>query len=79
LRLYNRSSFLIGLAVIVVGMIMLLNNFGVLSINVGELISIYWPLLLVIWGMDMIFPGAGTASDKSRKNWGKPASGWGGM
>jgi hypothetical protein len=71
LRLYNRSSFLIGIAVIALGVIMILNNFGVLSINLGELISDYWPLLLVIWGVDMILPGAGAASEESRKNRGK--------
>jgi hypothetical protein len=75
MRLYNRSSFLIGITVIVLGVILLLNNFSVLSINVGELISIYWPLLLVIWGMDLIFPGAGAAPDESRKNRGKIVSG----
>lgn len=47
MRLYNRSSFLVGLAVIALGVIMLLNNFGIRSISVGDLISNYWPVLLV--------------------------------
>jgi hypothetical protein len=74
-RLYNRSSFLIGLAVIALGVIMLLNNFGILSISVGDLISNYWPALLIFWGLDTIFPGAGAAAANARRSSGKLVTG----
>lgn len=75
MRLFNRGAFLIGLAVIALGVVMLLNNFGILSISVDNLITTYWPLLLVIWGMDMIFPSAGAVTGKARRSSGKLVAG----
>lgn len=37
------------------GIIFQLNNFGVLSVGVWDLILRLWPLLLVAWGFDLIF------------------------
>jgi predicted Na+-dependent transporter len=75
MRLFNRGAFLIGLVVIALGVVMLLKNFGILSISVDNLITTYWPLLLVIWGMDVIFPGAGAAAAKARRSSGRLAAG----
>jgi len=67
MRPYGRSSFLLGIAVIALGVILLLNNFDILNLSVGYLISTYWPVLLVIWGVNLIIPDAGSKTSKLRR------------
>ena len=45
---------LFGLLLIVLGVIWLLNNLAIAQINLGELISTYWPVLLITWGIDIL-------------------------
>lgn len=71
MRPYRRSSFLLGVAVIALGVILLLNNFNILNVSVGYMIATYWPLLLVFWGLDLLIP----AEPGSRRNLGTLVTG----
>ncbi|MDD4335327.1 MAG: cell wall-active antibiotics response protein [Desulfotomaculaceae bacterium] len=61
---YRGGSFLLGIAIIALGVVLLLNNFNIIDVSAGYLISTYWPLLLVLWGIDLLLPGAGSRSFK---------------
>jgi len=37
------------------GIIFLLNNFGILSWNVWSILWKFWPVLLINWGLEMVF------------------------
>lgn len=67
----SRSSFLLGVAVIFLGVILLLNNFNIIDVSVGYLISTYWPILLVFWGIDLLLPDPESGNPKNRR---KPGS-----
>ena len=45
----------IGVFFIVIGALFLLNNLGLLDISIGEIIRVYWPLILIWLGLDKIF------------------------
>ncbi|MFA4885462.1 MAG: LiaF domain-containing protein [Desulfotomaculaceae bacterium] len=75
MRPYRRSSFLLGIAVIALGVILLLNNFDILNVSVGYLISTYWPVLLVIWGVDLVIPDSESKSFKLRRKSGALVTG----
>ncbi len=49
-----KGRFFIGLLIIAIGIVLLLNNIGITSFDIGKLISLYWPLVLVIFGLKMI-------------------------
>ena len=46
------SRYFLGFLVIAFGFILLLNNFGLAKVNLGNLIGTYWPLVLVLWGIN---------------------------
>ncbi|RJQ30390.1 MAG: hypothetical protein C4589_03515 [Peptococcaceae bacterium] len=46
-----------GLLLIALGVVWLLNNLGMAQIDLGELISTYWPVLLIAWGLDSLGRG----------------------
>lgn len=50
----NRSSLLIGIIITLVGGIILFNNLGIIDVTPGEIINTYWPLLLILWGLDRL-------------------------
>ncbi len=61
------GRYLIGILIIVIGMIALLNNFGLVNISFSYLVSLLWPLLLGIAGINFIvnrrdIPGIVTGS-----------------
>jgi len=43
--------FLWGLVVIAVGVVFLLNHLGVVSMSIGEFFSIYWPIFVILFGV----------------------------
>ncbi len=49
----NKSSLIPGLLIVLLGIILLANNFG-MNIDLGEIISTYWPLILIIWALNNI-------------------------
>jgi predicted membrane protein len=50
----SRSNWWIGGVLIALGFMLLLNNLGVTNINIGEILRTYWPLLLVLWGANIL-------------------------
>ncbi len=53
----SRSNWWIGAVLIVLGVLVLLNNLGVTEIGIGTLLRTYWPLLLVLWGVNVLAAG----------------------
>lgn len=52
----HRSSSWFGILIIVLGVVWLLKNLGILvNLDIGNLIVNYWPVLLVVWGLDLCF------------------------
>lgn len=51
----SRRSFFWGLLIIGLGVLWLLNNLEITNIELGEMVSTYWPLLLVAWGLEILF------------------------
>src|SRR5690554_3981355 len=49
-----RTSFIWGIVIILIGVGLLLNNLGITNLDIGELISTYWPVIFIIWGLDII-------------------------
>jgi len=56
-----RRSFAGPLILIAIGLIFLLSNIGILEATTWELISQYWPVLLIILGLDNLIRGEGFA------------------
>ena len=50
----SRSNWLLGAVLILLGGMLLLNNLGITDIDVGYVVSTYWPLLLAFWGLNII-------------------------
>tara|TARA_B100001778_G_C18441949_1_gene562738 strand:- start:117 stop:281 length:165 start_codon:yes stop_codon:yes gene_type:complete len=44
----------IGIFFIVVGVLFLLNNLELLEISLGEIIRVYWPIILIFLGVDKL-------------------------
>ncbi len=44
-----------GLLVIVIGVLLLLNNLHIISFDLWLIFSYYWPLLLIAYGLRLIF------------------------
>ncbi len=55
----SKSNWWIGAVLIVLGVMILLNNLDVMKIDIGHLLTTYWPLLLVIWGLNSLVGGRG--------------------
>ena len=51
----RRHGYLWPLILIFAGFIFLLNNFGILPWNVWNNLVLFWPLLLILWGLQVIF------------------------
>jgi predicted membrane protein len=49
----SRNHWWFGVALVVLGFLFLLNNLGVANINVGEAFGLYWPVLLILWGINV--------------------------
>jgi predicted membrane protein len=59
------NSYFWGILLILLGILFLLQNFGYLDI--GNLLSIYWPLLLVVFGLKIIINRREASGFKQRK------------
>lgn len=43
-----------GIVLVVVGILFLLRNFG-FNLHIGQLLSTWWPLILIVVGVGMLF------------------------
>lgn len=50
----NRFSIFAGIFIVLIGVITLVNSLGG-NIDIGDIISTYWPILLIIWGVEKLF------------------------
>ncbi len=48
------SSVFWGILIVALGIILMMNNFGVTDVDLGYLISVFWPLILVFWGVRLL-------------------------
>jgi predicted membrane protein len=64
------TSYVWAVIVILIGIVLLLNNLGVTAIDLGVLISTYWPVLLLIWGINIL------AHSQRRRNTGSIIAGF---
>ncbi len=62
----NLNKLMFALLLIGIGVAFLLSNFGVLDINIGELLSTYWPVILIWSGISTLLSGL----RYSRGGWG---------
>ena len=44
----------IGIFFIIIGVLFLLNNLELLDISIGEIIRVYWPIILIWMGIDKL-------------------------
>ena len=58
-----KSKWWVGLLLIMLGALMLLNNLGLTTVKIGFLIRTYWPLALVIWGLNNLATSKGRGSN----------------
>ncbi len=52
-----KRNFVLAVVLIVLGALFLLNNLGITNISLGELISKWWPALLILVGISMLLRG----------------------
>lgn len=50
-----KSSYFWGILIILLGLALLLNNLGVIDIDIWEIISTYWPVIFIIAGLELVF------------------------
>ncbi|MEW6171486.1 MAG: cell wall-active antibiotics response protein LiaF [Bacillota bacterium] len=55
--LFRRRPMFAGILVIALGVVWLLKNLGLLTMDIGDLFRVYWPVLLIAWGVDVLVPG----------------------
>jgi predicted membrane protein len=53
----SRGNWWLGLVIIIVGVFILLNNFEITQIDIGWYMRVYWPVLLLLWGISMLRDG----------------------
>lgn len=49
-----RTSFIWGALIIIIGVLLLFNNLGLGNYDIGYLISTFWPVVFIIWGLETI-------------------------
>lgn len=54
-RRKHQHGVLGGVILLLIGVVFLLNNFGILPWQVWNVIWRFWPLILVVWGFEVIF------------------------
>ena len=51
----QRSQFIIASVLIVLGVIFLMGNLAIIDVDIGDLISTWWPLILISLGVAGVF------------------------
>lgn len=50
-----KANLIPALVLIVIGVLFLLNNLGLTSLNLGEVIRTWWPAILIVVGISLLF------------------------
>jgi hypothetical protein len=50
----SRRPMWLGVVAILLGLLWFFNNIGITHVAIGRLIAVYWPVLFVIWGLEII-------------------------
>lgn len=53
----SRGNWWIGIVIILLGIVFLLSNFGLLELSMGKLIRTYWPVILLVLGINILQGG----------------------
>lgn len=61
-----RQNIIGALVLIVIGVLFLLQNLGFAGIDFGELLSKWWPLILIAVGIGMLFKRGASDRDRPR-------------
>ncbi|SOD55208.1 hypothetical protein SAMN06296416_106175 [Pseudoxanthomonas wuyuanensis] len=54
-RISMKANLIPALVLIVIGTLFLLNNLGLTNLSLGKLISTWWPAILVLVGISLLF------------------------
>jgi hypothetical protein len=73
----GHGHFWFGFLVIILGIYFLLLNLNLVTLGPGELFSTYWPVLLIIWGIDALFRQYWCRKDDDQKACGGNSTLWG--
>lgn len=52
-----KPTYFVGFVFIFIGLALLLNNLGITQVSVGGIISTYWPLIFIYWGLSSLTGG----------------------
>ena len=63
----NKFSKLLGLIIVLLGVILLLNNLNITDVSTGEIISTYWPVLIIFWGIDNLITNKNNSQPTGNK------------
>lgn len=50
----GKSMIFVGGLLLFIGFIWLINNLGLTSINLDNMIGTYWPVIFILWGLDVL-------------------------
>lgn len=64
-----KFRFVIGLFILVFGVILLLNNLGIIEYSTGEIFKVFWPSLILLWGFNTITESFSSSSRGSSISW----------
>ena len=54
----DKSRYFTGIIIIALGTILLLNNLQITNVNVWQYLWQYWPVLIIIWGINSLLTGS---------------------
>lgn len=57
-----KGRYILGIIIILLGVSLLLENFGYQGIDIGYVIRLAFPILLILWGIDLLFRKQGLMS-----------------
>ena len=50
----SKGNWLVGIFIILIGIILLLNNVGIITVSIGLLATTYWPVVIILVGLNFI-------------------------
>lgn len=58
----SKGRILFGLVLILIGLMAILNSFQITDISFGRLVADYWPVLLILWGLEVLLEQNGSSA-----------------